>query len=567
MWKLIVPCALLVTAAAGGSCKLPGPAFPAPREAARSAIFDRASKDFLSSLNKILYPTGPSQAASIDPDLTSFAVEVYSARDSEPLFAHYHTATTARNNTVGVNEVDRDTVFRIGSISKLWTVLLLLLETGDALFNEPVTKYIPELRAAMTSRDEIDHVQWDEVTIGTLASQMAGVERSYGLGDLCTSTDPMLGLGFPQVPDSDVPVCGLQPACSRSQYFAGLLSRHPIVPVSSTPAYSNDAYQLLGYVLESITGKPVDELLEGRLINPLGLTHSYYSPPADHTGGIIPGSIAASAWDLDLDDLTPAGGMYSSAGDLSTIGRAILNHELLPPAQTRRWMKPVAYATEPNFAVGAPWEIVSLTEPRLISLYTKSGDLGGYSALVGLSPDHGVGFTILVAGGSTNPAAQTLGDLVSTTLISSLEGVAKEEAKRRFAGTYTSADGNSSITIRTDHNLGLRVTQWTNNGKDMFDALRTLQPWIPAGKVDLRLYPTGLESPGKISFRSAVTKGSPSGPGMGPFTKQCKAWMQVDGLVYGSVGLDEFVFHVGDDAAATSVSPRALRVSLHRVGH
>ncbi|KAL2864015.1 serine hydrolase domain-containing protein [Aspergillus lucknowensis] len=570
MWKSIAQAILLTASAAGEVCPLPGAVFPAPRAAANSRSFEAASTEFVAALESVLHPEDPSQPPAIDPDLDSFTVQVYGARNSKPLFEYYYTATTAQNNTVGVNRVDENTVFRIASCSKLWTVLLLLIEAGDASLHEPVAKYIPELQEAIAelkstgdAESEIDHVRWQEVTIGELASQMSGLERQFGIGDLSASPPLMVPLGFPPLPDSEVPECGAFTLCSRSQFFSGLLKRHPTAPTSSSPVYSNDAYQLLGYVLETITGKTYQELVEERLIEPLALSRSTHSKPDDSVG-IIPGPANTTLWDLDIGDAVSAGGLYSSTKDLSTLGRAILNYDLLSPALTRRWLKPVANTAQPTFTVGAPWEIFSLTEPRMISLYTKAGDLGGYSAIMGISPDHDAGFTILAAGQNTNLAVSTLADLVSTTMIPALDGAAKEEAEARFAGTYTGASNNASLTVTTDDGPGLKISKWSNNGKDMLAALAALQLNLPADSVDVRLFPTGLETRGKISFRSVVSPVSPVAPGTGPFTGACRAWMLVDGFVYGSVGVDEFVFDLGEDSNAVRVSPRALRASLSR---
>lgn len=52
--------------------------------------------------------------------------------------------------------------------------------------------------------------------------------------------------------------------------------------------------------------------------------------------------------------------MYASPGDLSALGRAIMRSKILKPAMTRRWLKPVAYTSDPLAAVGSPWGIRQL---------------------------------------------------------------------------------------------------------------------------------------------------------------------------------------------------------------
>ncbi|KAL2829128.1 beta-lactamase/transpeptidase-like protein [Aspergillus pseudoustus] len=566
MWKVILSCFLVAVYAAAQICPLPGPAFPAPQASVSGTAWDRATKKFLLGLKNVYHPDLNSQKdPAIDPDVISFTIQFYNARDSQPLFEYYHTATSARNNTIGVNKVDEDTVFRTASCSKVWTVLLLLIETGHATFHDPIVNYIPELREAIETRsndrdfDELDLVSWDEVTIGELASQMSGIERQYGIGDLGLNAQLMESLGFPSLDDSDLPLCSLDPACTRAEFLSGILDRHPVFPVSSSPAYSNDAYQLLAYALETITGESYEELLNTRLIDPLGLSRSSFGKPDDQLG-IIP--VNSAGWDMDIGDVTPAGGIYSSTKDMTTVGRAILNHDLISPAETRRWLKPVAQTSEIGFLVGAPWEIFSLTKPRFISLYTKAGDIGNYSAMMGLSPDHAAGFTILAAGQGNTLAVMTIADLISKYLIPALDEVAKEEADDRFAGTYQCKSTNSSLIISTDDEPGLLITRWINNGKDILNVIPSLQLGPPPDTTDLRLFPAGLEYDGKLSFRSVSASGFGSGPNCGPITSACRSWMLVDGSIYGGIGMDEFVFETGTDGRAVGVSPRAMRVYL-----
>ena len=262
--------------------------------------------------------------------------------------------------------------------------------------------------------------------------------------------------------------------------------------------------------------------------------------------------------------LLRAGGIYSSANDMAALGRAILNNTLLDPITTRRWMKPNSHTSSLAYGVGSPWEIVSFPVPRLIDLYTKAGDIGFYSAMLALSPDHGVGFVILVAGTGGHVVVAEVADLVGQTIIPALDWVAKDQARVRFAGTYTSTNNlNSSLTIITDDGPGLRVVNWISNSTDMFQSLATLRNANSTSGITIRLYPTGLQSPGKISFRALIPPDLGLSP-IEPFTGSCITWVTVDSYVYGSVGLDEFVFSLDENLNAVSVSPRVLRIELQR---
>jgi CubicO group peptidase (beta-lactamase class C family) len=63
-------------------------------------------------------------------------------------------------------------------ISKLFTVYLFLIEVGDIHFSDPVTKWVPELKAAAKApSDAVSRVDWNAITLGNLASQMSGIGR------------------------------------------------------------------------------------------------------------------------------------------------------------------------------------------------------------------------------------------------------------------------------------------------------------------------------------------------------------------------------------------------------
>jgi CubicO group peptidase (beta-lactamase class C family) len=95
----------------------------------------------------------------------------------------------------------------------------------------------------------------------------------------------------------------LTPMLNVPAFVDGMLKSHPVVPTASTPVYSNAAFQLLGYVLEEMTNKTYQKLLQDDLLNQLDLARSSYSAPRDEHG-IIPDG-GAMFWNLDLGDETP----------------------------------------------------------------------------------------------------------------------------------------------------------------------------------------------------------------------------------------------------------------------
>lgn len=148
---------------------LAGPAFPAPSSLSGSKILASAIRRFDQDVLR---------SPIVQANETAWAVAVFSTADEEPLYERYFTP----DYDVGVEEVNRESVFRIASVSKVFSVWSFLMEVGDERFNDPITRYVPELGVVGGPSDgvlydDIDHVRWDEVTLGQLASHLAGIPR------------------------------------------------------------------------------------------------------------------------------------------------------------------------------------------------------------------------------------------------------------------------------------------------------------------------------------------------------------------------------------------------------
>ena len=263
-----------------------------------------------------------------------------------------------------------------------------------------------------------------------------------------------------------------------------------------------------------------------------------------------------------------AGSLYSSTSDMVSLSRSILSSQLLKLPQTRRWMKPLTHTADLHFSIGAPWEILRIQLPstsRVIDLYTKDGGIGVYSSEIVLVPEWDIGFSILEAG--TSSALSVIFRMIAEIMGPALEAAARKETDTAYSGHYVSSDPklNSSITITTDDSLsGLGVTSWISNGTDMLNTVALFLVPNPS----IRLYSTGLKkklSDGNslVSWRAVVDDMDQSNATS--FFPTCLNWGSVDGLMYGTIAVDDFVFTLGRDGMATSIEPRVLRSALNRV--
>jgi hypothetical protein len=278
--------------------------------------------------------------------------------------------------------------------------------------------------------------------------------------------------------------------------------------------------------------------------------------------------------------------MYSSASDLSTVGRGILSSKLIKPAVTRRWLNPVTFSADYLASIGAPWgvrriQLAKDTQPhRTLSVFTKAGTFRKYTAFITLLRDFNIGFTIMMAG---TPALNNFlgADLLGASLIPAYDAVARDEADKKYSGIYVAgptvlngtAGNSSSLTISTNPNKpGLGVGPWTSNGTNMVDMVIKLLSGSNSTplKPEVRLYYTQLESKtssgGMRQSWKAVFEDT-GGPAAGQqlWSTDCGAWVGITGVTYGSPPLDEFIFNLDSTGKVVSVDNLALRLTYHKV--
>ena len=183
---LFISLGLAISTQAATTPPLLGPVLPYPREFSGAPEIQSAAADITSLLKKAL-TTGKTPWNTFTPKGTSVSVQMWSAFDDEPFFTYDFTGDNLNTTAGSVTHVDHNTLFRIGSVSKLFTTYALLLNSSESTWTEPVTNFIPELQKFTKLHADIpetDRVLWDQVKVDDLASQMAGVPRD------CTSHPP-----------------------------------------------------------------------------------------------------------------------------------------------------------------------------------------------------------------------------------------------------------------------------------------------------------------------------------------------------------------------------------------
>lgn len=369
--------------------------------------------------------------------------------------------------------------------------------------------------------------------------------------------------------------------------------KSPVTSPWQTPEYSDAGYAILGRVLERLTGMQYEEAIHNILSVPLGLNSTSTTvPTGDDVNALAITNIPITTWGFDFQGTASSGGVYANNADLRALGLSILNHELLSEAVTRQWMKPRGHTSTLTFSVGAPWEITRMTIPvtagsnrtRVTDLYAKGGGNPPYGAVLALSPDHGIGFSILVAGDTALTDRWTLRDAIAETFVPAAELAAEANAVENFVGTFIddSADG-TNLTLVTDEGLpGLRLESLFIGGID-WRANLTIPGGVsvpggggaPDGLI-IRLYPSGLATPlpssdgvvgmlfNAIPYSKPLPARAAIEGGDGLFDEACLAWFSVGFFHFGGNAIDQFMFYVQDGRLA-KVAYGAAGATMKRI--
>ncbi|KAI1108301.1 beta-lactamase/transpeptidase-like protein [Nemania sp. NC0429] len=564
-------------AARDGLCPPLGPVLPAP-------ITPSSHPSVHAAIQSI---TDRFQNLTAAFNTTGISLAIQSIHETDPMLQFHYTPPVF--DKTGTSAINSETIYRIGSISKMFAVLSVLTQ-GKMKMEDPITKYVPELlqlkRHAVPVANDITAVNWDQVTVGSLASHMSGIGTDLAY-DLASFPVDLTQVGLPKLTNSSKTGCaglfGL-PSCTRAEFFRDFGKRNPVSAPWTNPVYSNVASSILSFAIESATKTDYATYVQKAIFKPLGMADTtIFHAPKDRSRGFIPENDIWFGSSLGYEDV--AGGFYSNTKDMLAFGVGILNNRILDPVATRQWMKPVTSTSSPGLMLGGPWEILrsdSVTrDERLIEYYTKSGNLGPYNNVLCLIPDYGLVITILSGGddSSSDMVDFALTDVVRAVL-PAVEDAGKTQAEAGFAGTYADARTNSSLTLSLDDGPGFAVAAWTVRGVDIianygaFVALGSAPAEIP---VRVRLYPTNLGAGCEVAWRASFDVGTPEQLALGDAGRfwpkgSCHTWANMDRLVYGFKSIDEFIFTVGQEKGnkagtkAKSVSLPAFDVVLKREG-
>jgi D-alanyl-D-alanine-carboxypeptidase/D-alanyl-D-alanine-endopeptidase len=269
-----------------------------------------------------------------------------------------------------------DSVYEIGSISKVFTSLLLMdmVQHGEVKLDDPVSKYLPKT-VHMPARNG------KEITLLDLAMHVSGLPR-------------MPSNFAPKDPDNPYADYTVQ------QMYDFLSSYQLTRDIGEKYEYSNLAVGLLGNTLALRAGTDYETLLRTRILQPLGMSSTGIVLTGDMRARLVPGHTETlkrtSNWDLPA--FAGAGGIRSTVNDMFKFLAANmgLRESPLQPAMksmlTRR--RP---SVKENVDVAIGWHILNRYGDDII---WHNGGTGGYHSFMGFDPKKQLG--IIVLSNSTN---------------------------------------------------------------------------------------------------------------------------------------------------------------------
>ncbi|MFD5437889.1 serine hydrolase domain-containing protein [Kitasatospora sp. NPDC127067] len=230
-----------------------------------------------------------------------------------------------RTYTAGVGDLATgakppvDGQIRAGSNTKTFTavVVLQLVAEGKVGLDEPVETYLPGLLRG-------DGIDGHDITVRQLLQHTSGLPEYMDAPALSDFTAVQYRYFEPR------------------DLLDGALAQKSHFPAGTDWEYSNTNYIVAGLLVQKVTGRPVGEEITKRVIDRVGLRHTYFPTPGDttvheaHPHGYFrstPDAPPVDYTDTDTSMAWAAGAIVTTNTDLNSFFTALLGGRLLPPAQ------------------------------------------------------------------------------------------------------------------------------------------------------------------------------------------------------------------------------------------
>ena len=291
-------------------------------------------------------------------------------------FYSYGSTTRA-----GDQDVDEHTVFEIGSITKVFTAILLadMARRGEVALDDPIASYLPDTVAVPARGEEV-------ITLAHLSMHTSGL---------------------PRLPTNFAPAQSWNPYADYTvaQLYNFLTSYTLPRDVGAQYEYSNYGVGLLGHLLARRHGTSYEALVAERITGVLGMDETAITlTPAmqERLATGHAGHFAVANWDLPT--LAGAGALRSTAHDMLRFLAANMGLEASPIAEAMAVThRPRVTDGPAGMHVGLGWHLRSYDEGTMV---WHNGGTGGYRSFAGFTSDGQKGVVVLA---NSNRSVDDLG--------------------------------------------------------------------------------------------------------------------------------------------------------------
>lgn len=266
--------------------------------------------------------------------------------------------------------VTSETVFEIGSVTKVFTALLLadMARRGEVGLDDPVARHLP-------GDFQLPALDGRQITLADLATHTSGLPR------------------FPPFAGTPLSPSWIEAMArfSLEDFKAWLADFHPQRQAGAEWEYSNAGYGLLGMALAHRGGRQYETLLQTRVIKPMGLHDTTFQPTPAMGPRLAEGHDAAlkPIPPIELGIFGAAGALRSTPRDLSRFAAAILPGSGAHIEQDEQLLLTVRRAAPWIGGMQAlGWEVLDAPDGAFVS---KDGVTWGHAVSMVFDPDKRLG--------------------------------------------------------------------------------------------------------------------------------------------------------------------------------
>jgi CubicO group peptidase (beta-lactamase class C family) len=412
-----------------------------------------------------------------------------------------------------------DTLFRIGSTSKAFTSLsiLLLADQGKLSLNDPVRKLAPD--AWFENRWEAA----DPIRVVNLLEHTTGWDdmhfREYAK----------------QAPDT---------MTLREGLDYDHTSRISRWPPGTRMAYCNSGPPVAAYIVEKITGQRFEDFVQQNLFNPIGMKTATYFQPAAGTATALYHSDGKTPYPYWHILLRPAGSINASANDMAAYVQFYLNRgavngkQIVPAADIDRMESPTStWAAKDGMKTGYGLSNYWSVEDGFVYHGHDGGVEGGLTDMSYMA-DYGVGYFFSINSGS-GEAFEKIGKVIRAYITNKLQkpavpAVATLPASAEdYAGFYEPDSPRVELTHFLERLLGISRIRFQDGKLFSTNVAARNEEFIPVAGTQFR-YVSKKDPPDPVPTLELLTpndEGRFVQVGMQTTMKKIPAWLAIGEIV------------------------------------